>query len=720
MTVTRVPAIPGLVEVLEPYAERLDLGLLERAFRFSAAAHRGQMRLSGDEAVSHGVAVARILIEQHLDSVSIACGLLHDVIEDTDVTLADLEREFGGEIATIVDGLTKLSTITFRSTAEEQVENYRKLLLSVAKDARVIIVKLADRLHNMRTLEHLPEEKQRRIALETRELYAALSHRFGMAGIKAELEDLAFKFLEPEEYRALARKIQAKRAEREELVTRMQGPLKRELEKAGIADVDVTGRPKHLWSIYKKIVRRGVPFEEIFDLMAIRVLVNDVADCYHALGVIHARWTSLQERIKDYIAQPKSNGYQSLHTTIFGPGGHLFEVQIRTREMHETAEYGIAAHWLYKEGRLQDELDRHLQWFRQLLEHQQDAHTPEEFLEFLRIDLYQDEIFVFTPEGDVKQLPKGATPIDFAFAVHTEVGLHCHGSKVNGRIAPLHRQLKNGDTAEILTSPGAHPSRDWLSHVRTGRARQKIRQWLRQEEYTASLALGQEIIDRELRRRRLPKPGDQAWTRAAHKLSHPSVAQLQAALGRGDIAFAQVLNQLFPDLESEETPPPKPSAIGRLVQRMRVDRGVRIQGVDGLMVRYSACCQPVPGDAVTGYVTRGRGISIHRVDCPNLLALGDEPERRMDLDWQEVEGEVFTVRLVLSGEDRRGLYADVCSAVSQTGTNIRSADLTSGEGGVTGSVVIEVENLTHLNKVIKAMRRVKGVVEVRRRDRAIA
>jgi GTP pyrophosphokinase len=623
-------------------------------------------------------------------------------------------------VATIVDGLTKLSTITFRSTAEEQVENYRKLLLSVAKDARVIIVKLADRLHNMRTLEHLPEDKQARIALETRELYAALAHRFGMAGVKAELEDLAFKFLEPEEYRALAKKVLARRAEREDLVARMREPLRQELERAGIADPEVTGRPKHLWSIYKKMLRRGVPFEEIFDLMATRVLVNSVADCYHALGVIHARWTPLQERIKDYIAQPKSNGYQSLHTTIFGPGGHLYEIQLRTREMHETAEYGIAAHWLYKEGRLQDDLDRHLTWFRQLLEQQQDAHSPEEFLEFLRIDLYQDEIFVFTPEGDVKQLPKNATPIDFAFAVHTEVGLRCHGAKVNGRIAPLHRQIKNGETVEILTSPNARPSRDWLAHVRTGRARQKIRQWLRQEEYGASVTLGEEILERELRRRRQARPDADALKQAATKLSFPNAAHLHAALGRGDIAFGQVLSALFPDLPAEETPQPKPGAIGRLVQRMRVGRGIRIQGVDGLMVRYSACCQPVPGDPVTGYVTRGRGISIHRVDCPNLLALTDEPERRLDLDWQESEGEVFTVRLVIGGEDRRGLYADVCSAVSTSGTNIRSVELVSGEGGMTGSVVVEVENLTNLNKVIKAIRRVKGVVEVRRRDRTLA
>ena len=719
MTATRVPVIPGLSEVLEPYAERLDLDLIERAYRYSAAAHHGQVRLSGDEAVSHGIAVARILVEQHLDSVSVACGLLHDVIEDTEVKLEDLEREFGGEVASVVDGLTKLSTITFRSTAEEQVENYRKLLLSVAKDARVVIIKLADRLHNMRTLEHLPEDRRKRIALETRELYAALSHRFGMAGVKAELEDLAFKFLEPEEYKALARKVQAKRAERELLVERMREPLRREIEKAGIGDVEVTGRPKHLWSIYKKIVKRGVPFEEIFDLMAIRVLVNGVPDCYHALGVIHARWTPLQERIKDYIAQPKSNGYQSLHTTIFGPGGHLFEIQIRTREMHETAEFGIAAHWLYKEGRLQDDLDRHLRWFRQLLEHQQDAHTPEEFLEFLKIDLYQDEIFVFTPEGDVKQLPKGATPIDFAFAVHTEVGHRCHGAKVNGRIAPLHRQLRNGETVEILTSPTARPSRDWLAHVRTGRARQKIRQWLRQEEATASVGIGQEILDRELRRRRLSRPDDEALLKAATALNFPDRGHLEAALGRGDVSVGQVVGALFPDLPREEAAPPKPGAIGRLVQRMRVGKGVRIQGVDGLMVRYSACCQPVPGDPVTGYVTRGRGISIHRVDCPNLLALGDEPERRLDLDWQESEGEVFTVRLALAGEDRRGLYADVCTAVSQAGTNIQSVELSSGEGGMTGSVVVQVENLTHLNKVIKAIRRVKGVVEVRRRDRAI-
>jgi GTP pyrophosphokinase len=719
VTAVRIPEIPGLSDVLEPFADRLDLDLIERAWQVSSRAHRGQKRYSGEDAASHGVAVARILVEQHLDSISIACGLLHDVVEDTDVGIGDLEREFGAEVVAIVDGLTKIGSLSFRSAAEEQVENYRKLLVSIAKDARVIIIKLADRLHNMRTLEHLPEDRQERIAQETREIYAPLAHRFGMGQARAELEDLAFKFLEPDDYRALATKVTGRRTEREELVERMREPLQRALEAAGIADVEVTGRPKHLWSIHKKIQTRHLPYEAIYDLMAIRVLVNSVPDCYHALGVIHSHWTPLQERIKDYIAQPKSNGYQSLHTTVFGPAGHLYEIQIRTREMHHTAEYGIAAHWLYKEGRPRDELDRHLTWFRQLLDRQQEAQTPQEFLEFLRIDLYQDEIFVFTPEGDVKRLPRGATPIDFAFAVHTEVGYRCQGARVNGRIAPLHRTLKNGDSVEILTSPTARPSRDWLSHVHTGRARQKIRQWIRQEEHEASVQLGQEIMQREFRRRRLSKPSEADMERAATTLNVPDWAHVEAGLGRGDIGVGQLVRALFPDLPeeaAESSPPPPPTAIGRLVQRMRVGRGIRIQGVDGLMVRYSQCCQPVPGDKVTGYVTRGRGISIHRVDCPNLLALND-PERRMDLDWQEVEGEVFTVRLGLQGEDRRGLYADVATAISATGTNIREMQLVSGEGGMTGSVMVEVENLSHLNKVIKAVKRVKGVAEVGRRER---
>lgn len=716
MTTTLTEIASDFGRALAARKDRLDLGLLERAYQFSAAAHRGQKRLSGEEFVSHAVEVAKILVEHNLDSVTVAAGLLHDVVEDADVTLEEVREEFGEEIAGIVDGVTKLSTLTFRSSAEEQVENYRKLLLSVARDARVIIVKLADRLHNMRTLEHLPPEAQKRIALETREIYAPLAHRFGMAGIKAELEDLSFKFLEPEEYRRLAAKIQAKRAEREEMINRLKVPLEEALRRAGITDFEVTGRPKHLWSIYKKMRQRNRPFEEIYDLMAVRVLVNTVAECYHALGVIHHHWTPLQERIKDYIASPKSNAYQSLHTTIFGPGGQLYEIQIRTREMHRTAEYGIAAHWVYKEQRSPDELDSRFAWFRQLLELQQDAHTPEEFLEFLKIDLYQDEIFVFTPKGDVKRLPKGATPIDFAFAVHTEVGLRCQGARVNGRIAPLHRPLKNGDTVEILTGPAVRVSKDWLLHVRTARARHGIRRWIKQEESARSIALGREILARELRRRKLPMPEDETLAKAAPALGLAGAEQVLQGLGSGDLALGHVIRALFPDRPAEELQPPKPSALARVVERFRLGRGVRIQGVDGLMVRYAQCCQPVPGDAVVGYVTRGRGISIHRANCPNLLTLPQAPERRVEIDWQRTEGEVFVVAIAVSGEDRRGLYADLMGAISGTGTNIRNVELQARDGAAFGTVVVEVENQAHLTKVIRAMRQVKGITSVERRD----
>jgi GTP pyrophosphokinase len=703
-------------EAVVERGERLDLSLIERAFEFSASAHRGQKRLSGHDFISHSVEVAKILVRQQLDSVTVAAALLHDVAEDSDVPVQEIRTAFGDEVADIVDGLTKLSGLRFHSAAEAQSENYRKLLLSIANDARVIFVKLADRLHNMRTLEHLPEDRQQSIALETREIYAPLAHRFGMAGIKTELEDLAFKFLESRDYRSLAEQVQAKREERREMIERLREPLARALTQAGIEQFEVTGRPKHLWSIYKKMKQRSRPFEEIYDLMAIRVLVGSVQDCYHALGVIHHNWTPLQERIKDYIASPKSNGYQSLHTTIFGPGGQLYEIQIRTREMHRTAEYGLAAHWVYKESSQPDELDSHFEWFRQLLELQQDTYAAEEFLEFLKIDLYQDEIFVFTPKGDVKRLPKGATPIDFAFAVHTEVGLRCQGARVNGRIAPLHRALKNGDTVEILSSRHARPSRDWLSHVRTARARHKIRQWIKREEGERSAALGKEILERELRRRRLDMPDEKALDAAAERLSVGAPQAMYQVLGRGDTPIGQVIKALFPKRTADELRPPKPTAFGRVMDRIRLGRGVKIHGVDGLMVRYAQCCQPVPGDPVIGYVTRGRGISIHRADCTSLLAMSDEPERRVDIDWQKVEGEVFVVRLRVVGEDRRGLYADLMEVISETGTNIRSAELASRDGAMFGTVLVEVENHAHLAKVIRGMRRVKGVTGVERRE----
>ena len=699
--------------------DRLDLDLLALSFQYAREKHAGQKRHSGEDYIRHCVEVAKMLGEIHLDTVSIAASLLHDVVEDTGTPIDEIYREFGAEIGTLVDGLTKISRVEFGSIAERQVENYRKLLLSMAEDARVILVKLADRLHNMRTLEHLPESKRRRIALETREIYAPLAHRLGMGRVKWELEDLAFKFLEPEAYRALVEKVDQKRSEREELIQKMEEPLREVLADAGL-DAEVHGRAKHLWSIHKKMRDRDKPYEEIYDMLAVRVLVESVRDCYHALGIIHNHWTPLTERFHDYIATPKSNLYQSLHTTIFGPGGRMYEIQIRTHEMHRTAEYGIAAHWRYKEGHRRveeaDEVDEKLAWFGQVLEWQQETREPEEFMEFLRIDLFQDEIFVFTPAGDVKQLPKGATPIDFAYAVHTEIGERCSGAKVNGRIAPLSRPLKNGDTVEILTADSQTPSRDWLGFVQTSKARHRIRQWIRQEERESAVRLGREILGREWKKQRR-KPEESEIEEAAARLDYGDVDDLYAAVARGDVGLTKVVRAVFPEREPER-PDRKPSPLHKLVDRVWPggSRGVRIQGMDNLMVRYSQCCQPVPGDEVMGYITRGRGISIHRTDCPNVLQLSDDPERRVDIEWDSDAAQRFLVRLKLEGTDRHGLFADIARAVSDTGTNIQSADIRSIEGGMKGQFVVEVENLSHLKKVVKAIRRVKGVVSVERKE----
>jgi GTP diphosphokinase / guanosine-3',5'-bis(diphosphate) 3'-diphosphatase len=705
-----------LREPVQAYADRLDLDLVVRAYRFSEKAHIGQKRASGENYLAHCVEVTRILAELHLDTFSLAAGLIHDTVEDTPVTLDEVRAEFGDEIATIVDGVTKIGKVQFRSSTEQQVENYRKLLLSMAQDARVITIKLADRLHNMRTLEHLRTDKRQRIAMETREIYAPLAHRLGMAQIRWELEDLAFKHLEPEPYRDLAKKIADRRTQREEQIEALRAPLGEELRTAGIP-CEVYGRPKHLWSIHRKMVQRGRPYDEIYDLMAIRVITDTIANCYHALGVIHNKWTPLQERFHDYIATPKSNMYRSLHTTIFGPGGRLYEIQIRTHEMHRTAEYGIAAHWRYKEGeeRPADEVDETLSWFRQVLEWQQDTREPEEFMEFLRIDLFQDEIFVFTPKGDVKQLPKGATPIDFAFAVHTEVGLRCSGSRINGRIAPLSRELKNGDTIEVMTDPRQKPSRDWLAFVKTARARQKIRHWIKQVESESALELGSELFTRELRKVRRPRPADADLEKAALALNYHEFEGVLAALGRGEIGPSAILKELFP---GEEVPQPRPpTALERLVERVRrSDRGVRVQGLDNTLVRYSQCCQPVPGDEVIGYITRGRGISIHRTDCPNVLNLSEHPERRIEIEWEAESSERFFVRIIVEGNDRRGLLSDIATAISSTGTNITSAEIKSKEGGMTGAFVVEVQDLSHLKKVMKYIRRVNGVLSAERRE----
>jgi len=710
-----------LARAMERYPERLDVAQIRKAYELATEAHEGQKRASGQDYVSHVVEVATLLAQFKLDTASLVSALIHDVVEDTAITLTEIEEEFGYEVGQIVDGVTKIGRVEFTSHTEQQVENYRKLLLSMAQDARVILIKLADRLHNMRTLEHLAPEKRKRIALETREIYAPLAHRLGMAALKWELEDLAFKFLEPGVYDELRKKVQQSRKDRERQILEMQRPLIEELKLAGVP-AKVTGRPKHLFSIYRKMQARQKPFEEIYDLMAMRVITDTIPNVYHALGVIHSRWTPIAERFHDYVATPKTNMYRSLHTTVVGPGGRRYEIQIRTEEMHRTGEYGIAAHWRYKESihgqpRGDDEVDEALNWFRQVLEWQQDASEPEEFMEFLRMDLFSGEIFVFTPKGDVKQLPAGSTPIDFAFAVHTEVGLHCAGARVNGRIAPLSRKLKNGDTVEVMTSPKQKPNRDWLAFVRTSRARSRIRQWIRKEEFDSAVALGKEILERAVRKSRKSRPGEDRLKEASASLGFKDARHLQEALGRGDLGPTAVMKALYPDHDPETSPERPPKALERLSAVLtRSDRGVRIQGMDNLMVRYSQCCQPVPGDRVVGYITRGRGVSIHRVDCPNVLHLSQDPERRVEIEWSAEQGERFFVKLQMHGTDRRGLLSDVAKAISDTGTDIQHADMKSTNGGMDADFVVEVKDLSHLNRVVKAVKKVKGVLEVERRE----
>ena len=704
-----------LARQLEPYADLLDLDPIRSAYELAAEAHSGQQRASGEPYVNHVVEVAAILASLRLDTATIVAGLVHDSVEDTAISLSDLRARFGDQVATLVDGVTKIGRVQFRSRTEQQMENYRKLVLSMAADARVVLIKLADRLHNMRTLQHLPQRKQERIALETREIYVPIAQRLGIAQVRWELEDLAFKFLEPAEFETLRRRIRQRRRERERQVLEMQRPLEEALAAAGIS-AEVTGRPKHLWSIYRKMERRAKPYEEIYDLMAMRITTDTVQNCYAALGVIHSRWTPIQERFHDYIATPKSNMYRSIHTTVVGPAGRRYEIQIRTEEMHWTAEYGIASHWRYKEGvgDKPNDVDDALTWFRQVLEWQQDAREPEEFMEFLRMDLFQGEVFVFTPLGEVRQLPVGATPIDFAFSVHTEVGMHCAGARVNGRIAPLSRELKNGDTIEILTDAKRWPNRDWLAFGKTSRARGRIRQWVRRQEHESAVEIGREFLEREVRKLRQELPDAATLARAAGELGRRDFEHVYEALGRGDLGAHAVLRALFPD-HDPGAEPRAPSPLERLAEKLRMSgRGVRIQGLENLMVRYSQCCQPVPGDNVIGYITRGRGVSIHRADCPNVLHL--DHDRRMEIEWTAEKGDRFMVKLLLRGSDRHALLSHVAKAISDTGTNIQRAEMDAVDGGMNGAFVVEVQDLAHLRKVVRAVLSVDGVLSVERRE----
>ena len=697
---------------VESFNANIDIPLVRRAYEFSAEAHSGQYRMSRKPYLEHCLEVAFILAEQHLDSVTIAAGLLHDVVEDTDVTIDRIREVFGDEIAELVDGVTKIGELKFKSLEEEQTEYFRKMLLSMAKDIRVIIIKLADRLHNMRTLDSLDRNKQLRIARETREVYAPLAHRFGMARIKWELEDLSLKYVDPEAYDELVRKISARREDREAYIREISEPLKRELNQAGIK-AEIAGRAKHFDSIYRKMKKREKPFEEIFDLFAVRVIVDSEGECYHTLGIVHTLWMPVADRFRDYVALPKSNMYQSLHTTVIGPRGKMVEIQIRTHQMHRTADYGIAAHWLYKEGKLKpDESDKHMTWLREVLEWQKDLTNPSEFLEYLKIDLFRDDIFVFTPKGELKQLPKGSSPLDFAYAVHSEVGHHCIGAKVDGKMVPLDTVLSSGQEVEVLTSPHQTPSQDWLKIVKSSRARSKIRYWLRQKRYEESVSLGAQIFERELKKRRISPPSEPELLDLAMGLNFHGTEAMFSALGDGNVSINHVLGKLAPPEKEKEA---KPSLIGKFVDRARGSaKGIRIGGMGQMMFHFARCCQPVPGEDIAGFVTRGRGVSIHRSDCPNALQMMTEDGRRVDVTWDAAKDQSFLVKLEVLVEDRKNVLRDITQAISDADTNVRGAEIKGGETTASGSFIVEVKNIAHLNKTLKKIKKVKGVIQVER------
>ncbi|HOT98262.1 MAG TPA: bifunctional (p)ppGpp synthetase/guanosine-3',5'-bis(diphosphate) 3'-pyrophosphohydrolase [bacterium] len=702
----------GLIRRIRRYNQSMDAALLRKAFEFSFEAHRNQLRKSGHIYFEHPLEVAKILVGLKMDYETVAAAILHDVAEDTEYTIARVESEFGPNIAGLVDGVTKISDIKLLEFEERQAENFRKMLLSMVKDIRVIIIKFADRLHNMRTLEYLPEKKRRRIALETREVYAPLAHRLGLAKIKWELEDLSLKFLEPEIYADLVKRINASRDEREELIRHVTRPVREALVESKI-HARFEGRPKHFYSIYNKIVKRGILFEEIYDLHAIRIIVEKVEECYHTLGIVHSLYTPIHERFKDYISAPKSNGYQSLHTTVIGPDGKKVEIQIRTEEMHRTAEDGIAAHWRYKEGRLQeDELDKHMGWMRQVLEAVDDEEVESSsFMEHLKINLFQDEVFVFTPRGDLYRLPAHSTPVDFAFAVHTDIGLHCLAAKVNGRIVPLSHQLRSGDTVEIITSANQRPNEGWLNFAISSKAKGRIKKWLRDTQFERSTALGEEILTRSLSKFSI-KLKEVNLSDLAAKLSLKDAKQLLAGLGRGEIKLEAVLHKILPEDKPVEQ---ESSLFKKFIERARKSsKGVSVAGMDNIMLSFGKCCNPVPGDPITGIVTRGRGIVVHANTCNNLLRLMQETERIIDVAWDVDKGNRFLAGLYILCERRSKFLAELSDAVSNSDGIIASANMSSDASLVNCMISVEVYDLEHLNRIIAKIKKVAGVISVSR------
>ena len=710
--------IETLIEAIPKYQPGADLAVLERAYRFSEASHQGQQRASGEPYLSHPVEVAHLLVDFKMDVTTVTAGLLHDVLEDTHATKDQLEREFGKEIADLVDGVTKIGKLAFSSREERQAENFRKMLIAMARDLRVIMIKLADRLHNMRTLHFLPSDKARKIAQETLDIYAPLAHRLGMANVKAELEDLALRTMHPDDYLDLQRRVAKRRLERETDINQVIAIIEKKLSEVGI-ESQIRGRPKHFYSIWKKMHEGGREFDEIYDLTAVRVITSSVRDCYGALGVIHSLWKPVPGRFKDFIAMPNVNMYQSLHTTVIGPKGEPVEIQIRTWEMHRIAEEGIAAHWLYKEKKTSgkdkvDKVDESLLWLRQLMETQQDTKDPHEFLDSVRVDLFQNEVYVFTPKGDVKALPEGATPIDFAFAVHTKVGEHTVGAKVNGKLVPLRYVLRQGDIVEIITSPSQHPSRDWLKIVKSTRARSKINQWLKVEERARSIELGREMFEREAKKYRLNATallGGDEIKKVAADLGHPAVDDLIAAIGYGKASVHQLLNKLTPGGLLEPVERPRTAAT-----RPKTDQGVRIRGVEDLLVRFAKCCNPLPGDPIVGFITRGRGLTVHARDCLTVAKSVLDRERIIAVEWDVEEPAKRPVRVaVYIGRDRPGLLSEITGAIGVKNGNITKAEVTVTDDrrGI-NNFVIEVADLSQLQDIMAAIREVPDVINVER------
>jgi GTP diphosphokinase / guanosine-3',5'-bis(diphosphate) 3'-diphosphatase len=713
-----------LLEKVRAYSPDADVELLRRAYVFSAFEHRGQVRHSGEPYLIHPLAVADFLADMKLDAVAIAAGLLHDVVEDTLTTIERIQEVFGAEVAHVVEGVTKIGAIPFSSNEERQAENFRKMLLAMVDDIRVILVKLADRLHNMRTLHHLPEERRIKIAQETRDIYAPIANRLGMSKVKNELEELSFRYLEPQTYEALRAKVDARRRATEGLIGELKKTITAKLAEAQVPVTEIDGRIKRLWSISQKLKTQKIELEQVYDFIALRIITDSVKDCYGALGIIHQTWSPVPGRIKDFIAMPRPNGYQSLHTSVISEHGMPFEVQIRTIEMHRMAEEGVAAHWKYKEGRAGTQRDdRYFLWMRQLLDMQQEVRDPQEFIQNLKVELYPEEVYTFTPKGLVKALPRGATPIDFAYSIHTDVGHQCVGARVNGKMVPLRTRLKNGDIVEIVTQAGHRPSRDWLNFVATSRARNKIKHLIHSEEKARAMELGRKLFDKEARRYDLnPKTivDGGGFAQALADFAVAKADDLFAAIGYGKIQPKQVLVRLVPADKLREKGPE--GAVASVVRRVlgAGEEKIKVRGFDDLMVFRARCCNPIRGEKIVGYITRGKGVSVHSATCPNVVNLLYDPERRIDVEWDKGDAVArYTVKLTMEVEDRKGLLAAVSAKIADINTNIKNMEARTDVGANARiDMTVEISDLKHLEKVIKSLRGVEGVLGVERAGRA--